>query len=98
MRIIVFICFNVSDLYRIKYVQVDLEKSSTIVGKWYAPDEYGVLYPPQMSQCIKSKIMMLLLLLNWNDNLLYFALIQASQGSLKIKLPKMYAKKKLVNL
>ena len=57
-----------------KEIQTGREQSSTIVRKYEAPQEEGVLYAPHKSQCIKSNMSEACLLLNGNVSLVCLAL------------------------
>lgn len=57
-----------------KEIQTAREQSSTIVRKYEAPQEEGVLYAPHKSQCIKSNMSEACLLLNENVSLVCLAL------------------------
>ena len=63
----------------IRYTQVLLEWSSTMVRKYLWPSKVDTKYGPQMSQCIRSKLLVLMWLALGKDNLFCLARGQLSQ-------------------
>ena len=69
----------VSLLECIRYTQVLQEWSSTMVTKYLWPSKVDTKYGPQMSQCIRSKLLVLMWLALGKDNLFCLARGQLSQ-------------------